>query len=145
MFNLCRECGHRNLPVWKYCEKCGAKIETMQSDAAEQASGIYFKLLKSSQRIEFPANKTSFLIGRQDAENDIFPEIDLTSLGAQNFGIGRRHAKITLEGSEVFIEDLNSVNGTMVNRVKISAEKPRQLNDGDEVRLGKLILIFCQT
>lgn len=142
---LCRECGHRNLAAWKYCEKCGAEIVTTQSDEPEQAPGMYFKLLKSSQRIEFPGNKTSFLIGRQDAENDIFPEIDLTPLGAQNFGIGRRHAKITLQGTEVFIEDLNSVNGTLVNRVKISTEKPQQLKDGDEVRLGKLILIFCQS
>ena len=43
----------------------------------------------------------------------------------------RQHAKITVEGGAVFVEDLNSTNGTFVNGTRI-AEK-LQLSDGDEV------------
>lgn len=142
---LCQNCGHENLTVSKFCENCGAKLLEKPAIISQPAVPLCFRLKQSDQRIEFPINKTSFLIGRQDAENDLFPEIDLTSFGAQNFGIGRRHAQITIRDGEVFIEDLNSVNGTMVNRVKISTETPHLIKDGDEIRLGKLILIFCQS
>lgn len=43
----------------------------------------------------------------------------------------RQHAKITVEGGAVFVEDLDSTNGTYVNGARISDKQ--QLSDGDEV------------
>ena len=48
--------------------------------------------------------------------------------------VSRRHAEIRLSGSDIFIEDNNSFNGTLVNEQRISAVTP--LYDQDTIRLG---------
>jgi hypothetical protein len=141
----CLQCSQANLLTAKFCENCGAKLPEPAGGSPVLQREPYFRLLQSDQCLKFPQGKTSFLIGRQDPDSTSFPEIDLTSLDAQKFGIGRRHARITCHASQVYIEDLNSVNGTFVNRVKIPSEIPTLLKDGDELRLGKLILIFFQS
>ena len=42
-------------------------------------------------------------------------------------------------------EDLNSVNGTLVNKQRIPPNQPVQLNNGDEIRLGLLVINFYTT
>ena len=54
-------------------------------------------------------------------------------------GISRRHARIVTEGGAVFIEDLGSANGTMVNGVRI--ESRQMLQDGDKIRLGPATIL----
>jgi DNA-binding winged helix-turn-helix (wHTH) protein len=48
--------------------------------------------------------------------------------------VSRRHARITVSRGEASIEDLESTNGTFVN--KKPANEPIALKDGDEVSLG---------
>ncbi|RMG88346.1 MAG: FHA domain-containing protein, partial [Chloroflexi bacterium] len=38
------------------------------------------------------------------------------------------------------IKDLGAKNGTFLNGQKLVPEQPRVLRDGDEIRLGRLIL-----
>ena len=52
--------------------------------------------------------------------------------------VSRRHARFTLQGGEVLVEDLGSTNGTYVNEQPISS--PRILRPGDKVRLGLTVL-----
>jgi serine phosphatase RsbU (regulator of sigma subunit) len=54
--------------------------------------------------------------------------------------ISRRHAHISVADRNVVLTDLKSQNGTSVNRRRISA--PTRLADGDEVRVGALVLTF---
>jgi pSer/pThr/pTyr-binding forkhead associated (FHA) protein len=79
-------------------------------------------------------------IGRLDAASASFPDVDLTSDDALEKGISRRHAKITRHGHEVFIEDLGSINGTFVNRKKLTPYLPETLRNGDQLHMGKLML-----
>ena len=53
-----------------------------------------------------------------------------------------RHAQITRRDDRYFIEDLNSVNYTFVNKHKIAVGNPFPLQDGDEIRLGRVLLRF---
>jgi len=53
-------------------------------------------------------------------------------------GISRRHARIVQEGAILFIEDLNSANGTVVNGATISRQA---LQDGDKIRLGPTTIL----
>jgi hypothetical protein len=55
-------------------------------------------------------------------------------------GISRQHARILVAHGEATLEDLGSKNGTHVNGARISAS--RRLSDGDEVRLGTVVLRF---
>jgi pSer/pThr/pTyr-binding forkhead associated (FHA) protein len=47
-----------------------------------------------------------------------------------------------MQGGQSYIEDLNSVNFTFVNQHKLTPNQPQALNDGDEIRLGRVKVIF---
>jgi len=48
--------------------------------------------------------------------------------------ISRRHARITVDGDAVTVEDLESKNGTYRNGRRLAA--PERLADGDEIWIG---------
>lgn len=50
--------------------------------------------------------------------------------------ISRSHCKITRQGRQFAITDLNSANGTYVNRVRLQPEQPCTIKNGDVVRLA---------
>ena len=88
--------------------------------------------------IIFPGEE--FLLGRQDSASGISPNLDLTPYGALEKGVSRIHAALR-RGEEVLsIVDLDSANGTFLNGQRLAANLPRLLRDGDEIRLGKLIM-----
>ncbi len=73
-------------------------------------------------------DKPSIMIGRA-----IGNDICLTK-----GGISRYHARMSLEGESVSIEDLDSTNGTFVNSEKV---KQAELSDKDKVTIGGYVLI----
>ena len=72
---------------------------------------------------------------------------DRTTLGRRpyndvvidNLAISGEHAVFQMAGNNVFIEDLNSTNGTYVNG---KAAKKQQLHNGDTVEVGKYKIKF---
>jgi two-component system, cell cycle response regulator len=52
--------------------------------------------------------------------------------------ISRMHVKVSLEGTQVFIEDLGSSNGTLVNGERTARIG---LRDGDKIRLGETAIL----
>jgi pSer/pThr/pTyr-binding forkhead associated (FHA) protein len=72
---------------------------------------------------------------------------DKTTLGRRpyndividNLAVSGEHALIQMTGNEVFLEDLNSTNGTYVNGKAI---KKQQLQNGDGVEIGKYRIKF---
>jgi FHA domain-containing protein len=58
--------------------------------------------------------------------------------------ISRYHFSITHDGHQVFITDLESVNGTFVDGVKLNANEPRPLLGGEEIQIGYLRIIYHQ-
>lgn len=51
--------------------------------------------------------------------------------------VSRRHAKITVTGGQIFLQDLGSTNGSFVNGERIKRAK---LNEGDRVLIGTSII-----
>ncbi len=92
--------------------------------------------------LPFPPGKTEIFVGREDSINNIFPDVDLTDLGGDEGGVSRRHARIFVQGAQVFIEDLNSTNHTYVNQQRLTPGQAQALNSGDEVWLGWMKLNF---
>jgi pSer/pThr/pTyr-binding forkhead associated (FHA) protein len=78
---------------------------------------------------EIKLTKENFTIGRRPS-NDI--QID-------NLAVSGEHATLTIHQSEVFIEDLNSTNGTKINQQDI---KKQRLIEGDEILIGKHVLRY---
>lgn len=80
------------------------------------------------------------IIGRQAPNMQEKLDVDLNNYHAAEHGISRIHA--TLEHTEqgILLTDLGSRNGTFHNGDKLSPFDPQILHDGDQVRLGKLML-----
>jgi hypothetical protein len=72
---------------------------------------------------------------------------DKTTLGRRpyndividNLAVSGEHAVLQMAGSDVFIEDLNSTNGTYING---KAVRKQQLQHGDTVEIGKYKIRF---
>lgn len=72
---------------------------------------------------------------------------DKTTLGRRpyndividNLAISGEHAAIQLNGGEVYMEDLNSTNGTYVNGKAI---KKQMLQNGDVIEVGKYVINY---
>jgi len=77
------------------------------------------------------------LIGRWDPDAGAFPEIDLDAedLDAK---ISRTHAVLERRGEQLWITDLESLNGTFVNRgPRLEPAKKQEVFPGDEIIIGK--------
>jgi len=90
--------------------------------------------------IDLPSDRKSVVLGRDDPEHNIYPDIDTSTFGGNVEGVSRRHARIILKGNQYFIEDLNSMNSTYVNKIKVAANQLFPLNDDDILALGRLSL-----
>jgi pSer/pThr/pTyr-binding forkhead associated (FHA) protein len=55
--------------------------------------------------------------------------------------VSRHHARVLRDEGGFWVEDLNSLNGTYVNRKRIEQHR---LFDGDELQIGKFKLAFLQ-
>ena len=80
------------------------------------------------------------VIGRRDPNTNHSPEVDLEPYDALNKGVSRRHASITQQGEALQIVDHGSPNGTYLNGQKLIKEEARILRDGDDIRLGHLVI-----
>ena len=91
---------------------------------------------------QFMLSDVEAQIGRWDADGGIFPDVDLDTDDPEA-KVSRRHARITLNNGQYFLEDLGSTNGTFINRGKRLPPGQRQaLCDGDEIIVGKTFLRF---
>ncbi len=115
------------------------------SIASKSGRGAHARLIierGESVDTEFQLSAEESYIGRWDADNGIFPDIDL-DIHDQDAKVSRRHARITFRGNIHMIEDLGSTNGTFVNRGRrLLPGSPQVLTDGDEIIVGKTFLRF---
>jgi len=160
---MCPNCGARLDPESNFCDICGARIHAAsfpvetpstasvptqrlapELEAVSPSIGIpgWLAVQGSNDTLTFPPGKTEAVVGREDAASDAFPDIDLSPYGGEQGGVSRRHARILARAGGPFIEDLHSTNGTFVNQQRLVPQAPHPLNDGDRIRLGKIVLVF---
>jgi hypothetical protein len=115
------------------------------SDDNPLPQGVHATLLierGTSVGTEFRLTSDESYIGRWDADNGIFPDVDLDTHDPEA-KVSRRHARIIRENNKYSVEDLGSTNGTFINRGRRLIPGNRQsLNDGDEIIVGKTFLRF---
>jgi hypothetical protein len=79
-------------------------------------------------------------LGRADPARGIFPEVDLTQDLAREYGVSRQHACIFQEDTTVKLEDLGSINGTLLNEARLDPFIAETLRHGDQFQLANLLL-----
>jgi pSer/pThr/pTyr-binding forkhead associated (FHA) protein len=76
----------------------------------------------------FPVKQGGLILGRSSSSD----------LRLQHPSISRRHAQLVRHGDRFTLRDLNSQNGTFVNRARITGEVELQI--GDEIAVGNALL-----
>jgi len=151
----CPICGFDNLEGTVYCDDCGTKLSqkpdlsqaSVPSPSATPTNGEAIqpveeaKLIQPATGDEYLINKDIILLGRESALDGIFPEIDLTSDDPEGY-VSRRHAQIQRQDKQYTIIDLDSTNGTFVNNKRPEKDTLHPLTNGDEIRVGKIVLKF---
>ncbi|MBI2267109.1 MAG: FHA domain-containing protein [Armatimonadetes bacterium] len=100
--------------------------------------------LPTGQTIPLPSPpyNGALLIGRNDLQQGVVVDIDLSRYGGYEKKTSRKHAKITCTGNQFFVEDWESTHGTYVNKERMAAGLQKPLADGDEVRFAELVAQF---
>jgi len=84
--------------------------------------------------------KERIIFGRADQSSPHQPDVDLSPFGALEKGVSRVHAAIDRSDDVLTLVDMGSSNGTNLNGQRLTADQPRVLRDGDEIRFGKLVV-----
>lgn len=158
----CPYCGHQMMEGTLFCEECGlslwgdsqGQVSTRQleeeSDEFSVKSGwgtatfqernqVIIHIRDAAEPVTIHPGE-EFIIGRQDSSSGVAPDLDLTPFGALDKGVSRMHAALRRGEEVISIVDLDSANGTFLNGQRLAAHQPRLLRDGDEIRLGRLVL-----
>lgn len=91
------------------------------------------KLYTPDGRVAAKLDREMLSIGKQKDEADLVLDDD---------SVSRLHARIYIENGIVYLEDLNSTNGTFKNGLRLQPYEKRRLEEDDEIRLGKLLFVY---
>lgn len=118
-------------------------VSRLGTSTFTERTSVVIQVRDSEQQFIFPAeNAYEIVLGRKDPTTGATPWVDLSAFGADEMGVSRRHASIVRrDAGTVHIIDHASQNGSFLNGMRLVAEQPRILRDGDELRLGRLILL----
>jgi pSer/pThr/pTyr-binding forkhead associated (FHA) protein len=129
----CPICQAENSPAETWCVECGwllsqiAPGEAVASDerTAEEALGFRaFVILP--ERGMIPLKKARTVVGREFGDL-LLPE---------DLNVSRIHLALVAENGGLYVEDLRSSNGTLLNGIKIPPGKRYLLSGGDVVSAG---------
>ncbi len=166
----CPVCGAAALPGEAFCDNCGAALlapsqyavptsvassrPTSQSVASppsyssapmppyaptQQAISLVIISPPPPATLSIP-NRPELIVGLSDPQSNRYPDVDLGPYGGLDLGISRRHFRLARQGDQLYLEDLGSVNGTVVNGQRIPPHTLQPLRNGDRLLLGKMEL-----
>jgi len=87
---------------------------------------------------QFVLSDAEVQVGREDADEDIYPDIDLAD---QDEGyVHRKHATLKFEGDQLMVTHLGGANKTRINNKPIPDNEPQPAKLGDKIAFGKVVL-----
>lgn len=160
----CPKCGKPNKPQEAICFSCGsflsnsrqatrALLETDElffdheyfgpdSLLSLQVRGATDVDLNHSYEIRPQDSQGDLVIGRFGDGSTLVPDIDLTEHHAEQRGVSRLHLTLHYDArnNTLLVMDMGSANGTFINGQRLHPNEVRLLRNGDELRLGKLVM-----
>src|SRR5689334_14045850 len=160
----CSQCGSQNADTAKFCSQCGSPLAAGRSDAVPQdnTSTITFGAPAKTEVDErtslnaadaaavdaLPAGSALLVVQRgPGAGSRYLLDTDLNTVGRHpesdifldDITVSRRHVEFRREDGTFRVHDVGSLNGTYLNGDRVD---DAELQNGDEVRIGKFRLIF---
>ena len=115
-------------------------IRSLEPESAKIYAALDIK--RNEQVVQrITLEETSVVVGRVDPNRRITPQIDLTQFDALST-VSRQHARIRLEKTLFYIEDLKSRNKTRLGELTLTPLKPELLQNGDVVSFGSVKATF---
>jgi hypothetical protein len=136
--NFCRRCGERLGPgdlgdttlTYVWAEREGEEGDTITP--LEHPGPVLLIRGGGGREGEIVALDLDVVSIGRSPDNELFLD-DVT--------VSRHHARVIRDSSGYVVEDLNSLNGTYVNRRRIEHQG---LSDGDELQVGKYKMAFIE-
>lgn len=148
----CPACSFENTADSNFCRRCGSRLKPLDPEETTLAYSAPDREDTGGERLgraillgpvllirtgggregELVALDSDVLTVGRSPHSDLFLD-DVT--------VSRHHARVLQDEGGFLIEDLNSLNGTYVNRKRIERH---QLFDGDELQIGKFKLAFLE-
>lgn len=129
LYKICPVCGFENNANALSCQNCSFELSTVEATQkishALRIMGNDFALAISKKAI----------LGREGISKEHF----------QEKSISRKHLKIFIQNNQWFLEDLNSANGTYLNKKQILPLQRYQISDGDQIALANKITFKVYT
>lgn len=146
---FCNECGHRNPAGANFCSSCGAALAiddltiTLHHEAEHVDPDLTVHLDHAVPAVlvlrrGVDAGET-FVLGADSSQAGRQPDSEIF---LDDITVSRRHARFVRLPTGYVVRDDGSLNGTYVNRERISEA---ELHNGDEVQIGKFRLVFLST
>lgn len=146
----CPTCGIENPEDSNFCRNCGSRLVVIDQAETTITYAPADRLGLEDEFADFVARDEPALAIRAGGgrEGEVIPLAgDVLTIGRSpqsdlfldDVTVSRHHARVIKEGPGFLLEDLNSLNGTYVNRRRIERHR---LADGDELQIGKFKLAF---
>ena len=141
--------------IVNYVIQVHAGVSAFQPQSSENTRQIALDMIKSvlggaSGHEESPP-KLMVMSGQQQGASidlsDVYAEIrigrsPLCEFPIHDENISREHALVRRDWTGIFIKDMNSRNGVVINGERLGRSDERQLRDRDEILLGTVKLSF---
>lgn len=159
----CPSCRHQEYDGELFCSECGARLwegsatlpPTVTFNSRQladlpkgNAPAVNTNTLRTGQialtitGITHPLvleGQMEYYLGREGQEQQPI-DVNLSNYGGREKGVSRRHASLRVDRRQLLLMDLGSSNGTQLNGSPLVANEPVRLENGDEIRLGKLAM-----
>jgi hypothetical protein len=158
----CPNCNKTNQQHEVFCYACGHLLEpvkgandtriladnnkaALDSEFFGSESVLVLRLRGTTDTIELRPQNTAHevMIGRQADGGVMAPDVDLSERQAADLGVSRLHLSVQFnpDHNTLLVADLGSANGSFLNGQRMMPKELRVLRHGDELRLGKLVLL----
>ncbi len=151
----CPRCGKVNHPERLVCEGCGMQLADEETTASlgqvenDPGPAVWPDgdvIVTDKEPVIFEVEGVQFAlpegqeitVGRHRLPSDSpCPHVDLSSFHAYEKGVSRQHVLVQRKKLLVYVTDMNSTNGTLLNGRRLQPDSERLLRNGDELQLGR--------
>lgn len=102
----------------------------------EKATYLTFYIGRDRQRVHIRMKDKGIVIGRNTEHVPV--DVDTIPFDGKERGVSRKHVLIAPKKDYFYVRDLNSVNSTWHNKVRMSPMVSEELYHGDLLHLGEL-------